>query len=292
MNTTEKISDLLKFDSLSEAEKITGTSYKENESVVGLGMLLQMGKSEKLNLLLNATDDTLFSNTVDEYIRKIESIGFQQVYYEPFVYTPDYGEQKPQNERMFTFFQYELGILLHFDTFGFDRVNSGNFYYNWSPIGIYDTEKCTRSGHYLFDKENDHVSVLSPDFKEKIILQLPPKPKWENQPWSEFRATCEPIENERKAIIEKSIFEDGNRTLWIGDHDCREAVKNNILRMQNYGKFCPFWKECAFPWLTNYAEHKGDYNLERHYETTKERLKKFPKDVLAQIGSYKQDIPQ
>lgn len=111
-----------------------------------------------------------------------------------------------------------------------------------------------------------------------------------NRGWDEFKAISEPIQKERSKIIEKSVMEDGNRTLWIGYHDCREAVKNTIYRMQNLGKFCPVWKECAFSWLTTYADHKG-HNMNDFtslYDLTKKRLSKMPKEVVERLGAYKE----
>lgn len=292
MNNLEAVDKLLKFDGLSIAEKITNTDYKSNEDTVWLGMALQMSNNEKLKTLLNANDDTFFSNTVSDYIRKITSIGFKEIYTEDFIYTPDYGDKNPQQEKMYCFFQYELGILLSFDTFDGERVNSGKFYYNWSPNDLHGRRgNITSSGSFIFG--DSHIEYFTSDFKDIINIEgLPEIPKWDYDKveYSEFESLKKPIEAERDRIFKK--YEDGGaRVIWVGYHDCREAVKHNILMLSNNGTFVKNWKKCAFSWICNFADFKGeDRGLAHYYELTFKRLEKFPKDVLLQIGSYRDTV--
>lgn len=282
----KELDKLLKFDGLHTAEKITGGDYKQDDSVAWLGMALQMANNKKASEILTNNDDTLFSNKVNDYIRKIESIGFKQIYVEDFVYTPDYGDKTPQNERMFVFFQYELGILLSFDTFNGDGVNGGSFYYNWSP-NTKQGNSCTSSGAYIFG--DGHIEFFNSELIDVYPIEnLPILPKYDygNETWEEFNARKEPIEKQRREIFDNAI-ELGARNIWVGYHDCREAVKHNITMLKENGRFVPTWHECAFPWICNFSEFKKDSGLESHYEATKIRLAKFPKDVLNQIGAYK-----
>lgn len=267
---------MLKFDPLDKAEIITGKSSHNDESTVWLGMALGMDKNSRLNELLNQNDDTFLSNKVDDYIRKIKSIGFEEIYFEPFACDK-------RNERMFFFFQREFGILLRFDTFDFDSVNSGKFYYNWSPnvLGISHVS----SGSFI--NGGDYLAFFDSDLKNEVkITGLPPEPKWDMAiEWSEYKAILAPI-TEQREIIFQNAYAQGLRNIWVGDHDCREAVKHNIHMLATNGKFAPNWKKCAFSWLCNYSEFKKNEPLDAHYESTKKRLSKFPKWVLDQIGEY------
>ena len=81
MNDPLKIKEALSYDPLREAEKITGRSYKGDDSVTMLGMLLNMSKAQEIDGLMTLTRDTKFMNKVTDFIEIIESMGFRQIYY-------------------------------------------------------------------------------------------------------------------------------------------------------------------------------------------------------------------
>jgi hypothetical protein len=76
MKKKQELSKLLEYDSLAEAEKITGKSYKESEGTSFLGLGLMMANNKKKNKILKENKDSTFSNTVEDYINIIQSIGF------------------------------------------------------------------------------------------------------------------------------------------------------------------------------------------------------------------------
>ena len=84
MNKNKEILELMNTDPLSEAEKITGKSYKEDKGTGFLGMALQIEKSKALKIKLEEIGDTLFSESVDSYIKKLSKFGFIVAYKEPF----------------------------------------------------------------------------------------------------------------------------------------------------------------------------------------------------------------
>jgi hypothetical protein len=63
---------------------------------------------------------------LQNYIDEIEKFGFKKILEVPFVC-------ENYNEKFFVFFLEKYGILLEFDTHGGDRVNGGDFYYEWIP---------------------------------------------------------------------------------------------------------------------------------------------------------------
>lgn len=134
----DRIDELLRTDSLQQAEDITGESYKNDDATSALGMLIQMSKGRELDALLREAGDTTFSNELDRYQSIIEGVGFEQALAVPFV------SQWNRAENLFVYARRD-GLLLVFDTFATDRVNGGHLYYQWRPA-IDDFWSVTSSG--------------------------------------------------------------------------------------------------------------------------------------------------
>lgn len=127
IKSTESLDQLLSFDPLDTAEKLTGvksTSDPDNPATA-LGFYLMHGWSTKKNAALIACGDTTLLNKLDYYLGVIASIGFEKVLEDDFE-----GHGKP--EKLFIFARRD-GLLLRFDTFGSDHVNAAEAYYNWQP---------------------------------------------------------------------------------------------------------------------------------------------------------------
>jgi len=135
----DNLDEYLRFDSLSEAEKLTGKSYKEDENTGFLGMALMIENNKKKNAILDDMGDSKFSNTVDDYLKIATEFGFEIIMNEPFT------TQEGINENLYILWHNEFSILLKFDshTYADDgswakagkevpspNVNGGNFYYN------------------------------------------------------------------------------------------------------------------------------------------------------------------
>lgn len=69
--------------------------------------------------------------------------------------------------------------------------------------------------------------------------------------------------------------------IWAGDHDCREALRFHIQRLEENGTFLPVWKNKPFLWLLHYMDTKDD---DYDYEAiNKERISMLPKEIQKAI---------
>lgn len=188
------INDLVHFDSLAEAERITGRDYKKDDSVAWLGMALMQENNDKKHAALRFTNDVSFDSTLSEYIAAIERMEFRRVFHKNFS-AVHCGEMREAEQ--FVFWLDAKGILLHFDTYLKDRVNGGSFYYNikWKDSFNWN---CTSSGCCAKSDPN----------------------------------------------------------VWVGNHDCREAVKHHIGLLGDSGEFLTQWIERPFLWLLTWADSK------------------------------------
>jgi hypothetical protein len=141
----KELDDLLKYDSLAEAEKVTGKYSGASESTVLLGMALGYDKNKKLEAMLQSSDDTGFSETKMDYLAKLSRFGFEQIYEESF-------KEGGRDETLNAMFHFQYSILLIFDTYN-GNVNSGKFYYHWKPKGESFPYHITSSGGYV-DMDN------------------------------------------------------------------------------------------------------------------------------------------
>lgn len=80
--------------------------------------------------------------------------------------------------------------------------------------------------------------------------------------------------------------------IWVGDHDCREALRFNINRLKANGKILKQWKHCPRSlWITHYGEKDDifgnhDWGSNKPHPVnirTQERIIQFPKHVRKAI---------
>jgi hypothetical protein len=121
----------LSFDALQEAEKLTEKSYKDDKSTMSIGMMLQIENSGRRAKMLADRDDTMFSETTAEYLRKVTDFGFVQFHIEEFL-----SDSSNEMEGQYFMFHPDYSILLIFDTFR-GNCNGGQFHYNWIPNDKY-----------------------------------------------------------------------------------------------------------------------------------------------------------
>lgn len=277
---------LQRIDPLHVAEELTGEDYKISKATESLGFLLHIQKGQEMRERLAALGDTQFSNTVKDYLRIACGFGFEVVYTEPFM-------REGIEECLYVLFHEEFGIILHFDSYTWGKdsepsVNSGKFHYNWSPNTLYSN--LTSSGHYYRPKGDKHLALYEKDLlTQYYIPNYPDDIKWDYNTMSHesFQALSQPIEQEQQALFDLAV-KCGKRFLWIGDHDCREALITTIKAMYENGKFFPIWHDCQFNWITNYQEHKGSdmkYPFTDYYEATKKRIALMPEKVRRCINN-------
>jgi len=280
MKNADEIKKILDIDPLSEAEKITGKSYKEDEQTSNLGFLNHILVNEQKRKILKEAGDTQFSNTIEDYLRIVTGFGFEVIYQESFTSTHKNDDGKYPTEQLYVLYHYKYGILLQFDTF-WGNVNSGKYWYNWSPNDRRDNHNCTSSGSFIWNKEEDHIALFDEDFNSIAIPNYPKSAEW-NGTWEEFRKLQDPIDQEQKRLIDQS----GGRVVYNGYHDCREAVITNITRMLNYGKFVPNWieKPSAF-WFMAFADWDNNKDKQHHDADaiSLRRMSKFPIEVQQRI---------
>lgn len=224
-----KLKEALEFDALDTAEKITGNSYKIDKSTESLGFGLMLANNQRKEVLLKEQGDSGFSNTVVDYVRIIESIGFVELLKLPFVNTDGI------EENFYIFWNYEHSVMIKFDThtWGDDgswgekgvpppNVNGGSMLYNWKPnedINYYDY---TSSGGF-------------------------------------------------------------NGDIYVGSHDCREAIKFKFNNLLNNGTFINDWVDQPWLWLLHYMDTK-DKGYD-HNAINEERISKLPITIQKIIKS-------
>lgn len=166
----KELKDLLNFDSLSTAEKITGRSYKEHEDVVGLGILLLHDNARRKETLLRAIDDSLFSNKLSDYERIIAAEGFEKVSEVPFELKESY-DPEPRQEKFFIYWKKSEGLLLCFDSYRSDSVNGGRVYFNLE-VPEYIGYGIPYSGSYMRRDDDRKILTGEIDCREAIRTRL------------------------------------------------------------------------------------------------------------------------
>jgi hypothetical protein len=268
-----EIKSVLNYDALSEAENLTGKSYKEDKATEAVAMLNHIKHGEKKRMMLNKLQDSNGHNTVDEYLKIVESIGFKTILTEKF-----YGSLCSAEETLYIMWHDEYSILLKFDTFNGTHVNSGNFYYNVSlnqdaPFGI------TSSGSYVSngDKHGTFSSMFNKDFTPHFL----PEEFRLNEPAfdGDYISDKYKIEyNTWKELVKLYIDSNDLITIYSGYHDCREAIKFNIKQLSDNGTFLKYWVDMPWIWLCHYSD-KSDYK-----RITQERITKLPEYIRKRMG--------
>jgi len=246
--------------------------------------------------MLSSVDDTCFSETEDEYFRKVTDFGFKSLLIEPF------KNKHGIEERLHIMFHYDYSILLAWDTFTWEddgswaksgksvpppSRNGGKFYYNWSPNEIFKSDGCLSSGGYINNGDKNHgfSCLFNKDLTPHILpdyLRIK-EPKWNFQEnnWNEYQK----LEKQWSDECKEYVKENNLISIWSGDHDCREALKHNINKMLENGTFIKKWKEQPFLWLLYYMDSETknfDYKL-----INKTRISKLPIEVQELIRGNK-----
>lgn len=190
MKKEQELSKLLEFDSLAEAEKITGISYKESEETSFLGLGLMMINNNKKNKILKENRDSTFSNTVEDYIKIIQSIGFEEVLKDPF------KNEDGIIEHFYIFWNKQHSVMIRFDSFTFQddgsfkngapppSVNGGSMLYNWKPTIEFDRRYLSSGGFYdgIYSGYHDCREAIKHKFNNLVNNGEFIK-KWINQPF-------------------------------------------------------------------------------------------------------------
>lgn len=116
----EDLQQALRYDGLADAERLTGKSYKEDESLVWLGMALMQKQNETKNALLFLNRDTISNRqTIPEFFEILADMGFREILKLAIEGTQDH----------FHVF-WKSGLLITLDTFH-GSINGGTCYFNF-----------------------------------------------------------------------------------------------------------------------------------------------------------------
>jgi hypothetical protein len=175
---TQDVDEALHFDALSEIEKVTGKSYKEDESLVWASMALMHEQAKTKDALLHLTDDTnSWSQNLQEWMACVERIGFKLVLCDDI----------PGTEDKFRIWWHEDGILLAADSYwGEKSVNGAKCWYNamGSRSGL-DGDSgfaCEKDGEDVWEGGKDAREGLRHHMK-KVQENAVFLKKWVKQPF-------------------------------------------------------------------------------------------------------------
>lgn len=160
----DRIGELLRFDPLDAAEKLTGGDYKTDESVMALGFAMHMDHAARKAAALKSTQDTYWGIPFDDALRVFESEGFGIVLDEPFV-GKGYGDEPDRSER-FVVMWNPLGVLLYVDSYGGDINGGGMNYAIRFDAKPEDVDWSIRSSSMWVNFDTDPVMVGHHDVRE------------------------------------------------------------------------------------------------------------------------------
>lgn len=217
------IEELLDFDALDSAEKVTGKSYKEDEGTSNLGLFLQISKSRILKDRLERMNDTHFSMTWGQMRERILGglFEFEEVWTNKFrgidsSTNEPYGYEDTES----LFVSEKRGIIIFAESYsGGNSVNGGHCFMQYKVL---DAEKNSKliwdtisSGHM----NEDGVVINSLDIREGLMyyltkIDLMVEKEWQT-PWAGS-------ENDRRPwILNYDETKEPERLHGRGHHDHR-----------------------------------------------------------------------
>ena len=169
---SDKILDeLLDFDAIATAEKMTGEAIGDNAGTLGLTLDLLTSRRNMVERIMKDRGDVYDRMPYDEYIKILENFGFKSVLNIPFV-------DREGNKNKYTILWLSDGILLVADSYcwsdGTLSVNSAHMYYNWTPT-VKDYHNYTSSGRFVLYDENDISKCVwsgSHDAHEAVLYNI------------------------------------------------------------------------------------------------------------------------
>ena len=152
----DKLGRLLNLDIGKVTESILGEPYDSNPDTLDLYFYLCKKYSEAKRGLLLANNDSTYESSIERYIDILKDLNFIEIFEGYFI-------NKNEEEILQVHFNYELGILLVFDSFN-GLLNSSKYYFNWIPnatfpsyINLFDEPTILKDGKdkWLFYGGND-----------------------------------------------------------------------------------------------------------------------------------------
>lgn len=261
---THQIEKLLDRDPVAETEQAIGKRHDEWNSEDGLCALVHaFGVNQQKRDALGGMDDVHYATKLPDYFRIIGELGFRKVLEIPFRGQKKHHQGAP-GDTLYAFFRDNGGLLLTFDTYNGESVNGGKFAYNWRetkpiPAGVRVTSSCSW-----------HTEEQRP-----------------NPPFEVYKAAREGNVEAQAQVDELNRWFKANAVM-AGDHDCREAIRLNISRLEEFGEFVTPWKHSPHLWLLHYGDYPEDEKpgreaSERYRRVNQERFAMLPEDVRAKV---------
>jgi hypothetical protein len=227
----DMVDNLLKFDGIDIAERITGKTCNNDEATEALGVALSIEHNHHKNEQLKKINDTYMGISFDDFLIIAKNLGFEAIYEYEFEYTSQ--EYEFRDEKQIEMFNYEHSILLIANSFS-GRLNRAEMYYNWKPHVLKGTFGIASSGG-MISKYKVPQHLIDLDLKEETYKYFRGYMPWD---------------------------------IWCGHHDVREAFMFKFNRLLEHGKFVKLWLEKPFLWLHDYVEQTifaGSYSNESEY---------------------------
>lgn len=180
--SNDQARELLQFDPLDVAKKMTGKDYHDDQETGALGFLLHLKKSQQVKQVMQEREDSYYGISFIEMEKIVKDLSFQEIYSENFQ-----GRSSHQQE-ILKFF-WNGSILLAIDSYGSD-LNSAHIHFNLKFNNDDDFHKFVGigcSGHY----NNEHSCwVGTKDVREGFKLFIEETTKlgeylttWVESPW-------------------------------------------------------------------------------------------------------------
>ncbi len=243
--------ELINFDGLDTAQKITGSSYKDDKFTSSLGMAITMEANKILTKRLEKDGDTYNRTTIPQFQLYLKEEGFVEIYKKSFEKERDYtftkndGTHGSLKVKEITFFyvywNYELNAMVYFTTYSDIDVDvDDQIVYNDQTIN---------SGSFLYTIRLKDDSI-KPD--------------------------CYILSSSSYDILSDTIQ---------GSHDIRTGWRRTLNNLKEYYTF-EEWRGSQFLWMLHYLQHppgeEYDYNA-----INTEVIKAFPQEVKKVItGRY------
>lgn len=175
----QELRDLLALDGLSEAEKLTGQSYKTDKETMAVGMALFLDLNRQKTEALVSAGDSHYSQSLLDHLLLLQNLGFEIVLCDSFL-----GNEGP--EETIRVLWHPKGILSVVESWSGHHLNTSRIYYNVLVHEKRSFREFTSSGRLIDD------TVWCGDHDGRIGLRLSISglegigefmPMWTHQPW-------------------------------------------------------------------------------------------------------------
>lgn len=246
--------ELMRFDGLAEAEKLTGRSYKIDKETEALGMALVMKAGEEKRKKLADAGDTSSSTTAEEFKKILALEGFEKIYEKEFSEEDTWSYREDGNDKML-YTPY---------------TNTSNIYVYWHPE-LFILLNWTTYPRY--ERQGDDIvktgeSINSGNMRYTIKLK------------------DDVDENDVRYVLSTCSWERSGAV--VGSHDIRDGFRSKLNALKKYYNFIK-WEGRQFLWLLHYMQHR-DKNYD-HNEINAEVIKEFPDHVKEVIGNKYSGAP-